>query len=94
MTHPSFIVEKTSTFLDGMIHITLGCAMHLHSHQNKMVPFMKLSIFTDLSNGVKFRNCTYWSINDIHNHHFSCRVRNHHIGNKDLVLTIHVHINL
>jgi hypothetical protein len=52
-------VEKTNTFLDEMIHITPGCTMHLHGHWNKMVPRLKPSILMDLSNGTKFRNCTY-----------------------------------
>jgi hypothetical protein len=41
----SFIVEKTSTFHDEMIHIILGCAMHLHGHQNKLVSLMKPSTY-------------------------------------------------
>ncbi len=60
MTFRSSIVEKkTSTLLDEMIHIMFKCAMHLHGRWNKMVPFMKPSIFVDLSNGTKFRSCTY-----------------------------------
>ncbi len=56
---------KMSTLFDEIIHITFGCVMHLHGHQNKMVPFMKPFIFTYFSNGVKFPNCTYWLSNDI-----------------------------
>jgi hypothetical protein len=32
--------------------------VHLHGHWNKVVPFMKPSIFADLSNNVKFHSCT------------------------------------
>jgi hypothetical protein len=49
--------KKTSTFFDETIHITLGCAMHLHGHWNKVVLFMKPFILVDLNNGTKFRNC-------------------------------------
>jgi chromate transport protein ChrA len=35
-------VEKTSIFPDEEIHIMLECALHLHGHQNKVVPLMKL----------------------------------------------------
>jgi hypothetical protein len=41
MTFRLLIVKKTSTFLDEMIHITHKCTMHLHGHQNKMVPLIK-----------------------------------------------------
>ncbi len=88
----SSIVEKTSTILDESIHITFGCAMHLHDHHNKVVPLMKPSIFTNLNNGVKFHYCTYWLTNDIRSHYLSCGINNHHIGNKYLVLTNHVKI--
>jgi hypothetical protein len=54
MTSQLFIVEKTGTFLDEPIHIMPGCAMHLHGHWNKVVPFMKLFILVDLNNGVKY----------------------------------------
>ncbi len=50
-------MEKTSTFPDETIHITLGCAMHLHGHWNKMMPLMKPSILVDLNNGTKVHNC-------------------------------------
>jgi hypothetical protein len=66
--------------------------VHLHGHRNKMVIFMKPSIFVNLNNGVKFNNYTCWSTKDIHNHRFSCRVNKHHIGNKYLVFTSHADI--
>jgi hypothetical protein len=47
-------MEKMGTFLDETIHITPMCVVHLHGHWNKVVLFMKLSIFADLSNGTKF----------------------------------------
>jgi hypothetical protein len=53
---------------------------------------MKPSILTNLNNGVKFYNYTCWLINDIRSHHFLFWVNNHHIENKDLVLTNHVKI--
>jgi len=59
MSSQLFIMEKTNTLFDEMIHIMYGCVVHLHGHQNKMVSFMKSSILVDLSNGVKFCNCTY-----------------------------------
>jgi hypothetical protein len=59
MTSQLSIMEKTSTFLDEMIHIMPGCDVHLHDHQNKKVPFLKPSIFVDLDNGTKFCSCTY-----------------------------------
>ncbi len=64
MIFRSSIMEKTSTLLDETIHITPGCVVHLHGNWNKMVPFMKPFILVDLSNGTKFRNCTYWLTND------------------------------
>ncbi len=64
MTSPSSIVETTGTLFNEMIHITPECAMHLHGHWNKMVPFMRPFIFVDLNNGVKFCNYTYWLTND------------------------------
>jgi hypothetical protein len=38
-------MKKTNTLLDETIHITPECNVHLHGHQNKMVPLMKPSIF-------------------------------------------------
>jgi hypothetical protein len=32
---------RTNTLPNEMIHITLGCAMHFHGHQNKVVPLLK-----------------------------------------------------
>jgi hypothetical protein len=90
----SSIMERTSTLPNETIHITPKCVVHLHDYQNKMVPFMKLSIFEDLNNDIKFHSYTYWSTNDIRSHHLSCQVSNHHINNKDLVFTNHVEINL
>ncbi len=54
---PSSIMEKTSTLLDEMIHITPKCVVHLHGHRNKMVALMKPFILADLSDGAKFCNC-------------------------------------
>jgi len=71
-----------------MIHIMPECVMHLHGHPNKMVSLMKPFILTNLNNDIKLHNCTYWLTNDTHNHCFPFRVNNHHINNKDLVLTI------
>jgi hypothetical protein len=59
MTSWSSIMEKTSTFPNETIHITLECVVHLHGHWNKMVPFLKPFIFVDLNNGAKFRSYTY-----------------------------------
>ncbi len=53
MTFQLSIVEKMGTFPNEMIHIMLECAMHLHGHRNKVMPFMKPSILMNLSNGVK-----------------------------------------
>jgi hypothetical protein len=49
-------MEEMGTFPNEMIHITLGCIVHLHGHQNKMVLVMKPSILTNFSNGAKFHN--------------------------------------
>ncbi len=65
------IVERKSTFPDGTIHIMPRCVVHFHGHRNKMVPFMKPSIFTNFNNGVKFCNYTRWSINDIQKHYLA-----------------------
>ncbi len=54
MISRSFIVKKTSTLFNEMIHIMPKCTMHLHGDWNKMVPFIKPFIFVDLNNGVKF----------------------------------------
>jgi hypothetical protein len=94
MTSQSSIIEKTSTFVDETIHIMFECVVHLHGHWNKVVPFMKPFIFTDLSNDIKFRNYTYWSTNDTQSHRLPHWVSNHHIGNKNLVLLGHVEIGL
>jgi hypothetical protein len=59
MTSQLSIMEKTSILLDEMIHIMPECIVHLHGHWNKVVPFMKLFIFINLSNGAKFCNYTY-----------------------------------
>ncbi len=93
MTSRSFIVEKTSTLLNEMIHIMPEFVVHLHCHQNKAMPFMKPFILMDLSNGVKFQNYTCWLTNDIQSYHFLHWVSNHHISNEDLVLSNHVKIN-
>jgi hypothetical protein len=53
------IVENTVTLLNKTIHIMLEYIVHLHSNQNKVVPFMKPSILPDLSNGIKFRSYSY-----------------------------------
>jgi len=93
MTYWLFIVEKTSTFLDEMIHIMLDCVMHLHGHWNKVVPFMKPFILADFYNGAKFCSYTYWLTNDTQSHCLLCQVNNHHIGNENMVLLGHVEIN-
>jgi hypothetical protein len=41
MTFRTFILEKTGALPNEMIHISLRCVVHLHDHQNKMVPLMK-----------------------------------------------------
>jgi hypothetical protein len=56
----SSIVKKTSTIPNEMIHIMLGCALHLHDHWNKVMPLLKPSIFANLNNGAKFRSYTCW----------------------------------
>ncbi len=58
MTSWLFIVEKMNTLPDKTIHITPKFAMHLHGHQNKMVPLMKPSILVDFNNGIKYCNYT------------------------------------
>jgi hypothetical protein len=93
MTFRSSIVEKIGTFLDETIDITLKCTMHLHGHRNKVVPLMKPFILADINNGVKFRNHTYSLTNDIWNHYTLHQVSNHHIDNKNLVLSGHVEIS-
>jgi hypothetical protein len=85
---------KTITLPDKTIHIMLGCVMHLHGHQNKVVPFMKPFILVNPSNGTNFCNCTYSSTNNIHNHRLSCQFNNDHIDKKDLVFMSHVNIGL
>jgi hypothetical protein len=45
---------KKQALPNETIHITPRFAMHLHDHQNKVVPFMKPFILANLSNGVKF----------------------------------------
>jgi len=82
-------MEKMSTFPDEMIHIMFRCVMHFHGHQNKMMPF----ILVDFNNGIEFYNYTCWLTNDIQNHCLPHWVSNHHIGNKDLVLSSHVEIS-
>ncbi len=64
MTFRLFIMEKMGTLLDETIHIMPRCAMHLHGHWNKVVPFMKPFILVDLNNGIEFRIYTYWSTDD------------------------------
>jgi hypothetical protein len=76
------------------IHIMLGCVVHLHGHHNKVMPLMKPFIFTDLNNGVKFRNCICWLTNDTWSHSLLCWVSNLHISNEDLILSGHVEIDL
>jgi hypothetical protein len=47
-------MEKMGTLPNETIHITLGCIVHLHGHQNKIVPLMKPFILVDLNDGIKF----------------------------------------
>ncbi len=61
-------MEKMNTLPHETIHIMPRCVMHLYGHRKKVVPLLKPFIFMDLSNGIKFRNCTYWLINDTWNH--------------------------
>ncbi len=82
MTFQSPIVEKTGTIYGETIHIMHGCTMHLHGHQNKVLPLMKLFILVDFNNDVKFHNYTCWSINDTPSHHLPHHVNNHHIATK------------
>ncbi len=93
MTSWLFIVEKMGTLLDEMIHITHGCAMHLHDHRNKTVSFMKLSILANFSNDIRFCNNTYWLSNDTQSDRLPCEVNNHHIANKNLIFSGHVEID-
>jgi hypothetical protein len=87
-------MEKMNTLPHETIHIMPRCVMHLYGHQKKVVPLLKPSIFMDLSNGIKFRNCTYWLTNDTWNHYLPYWVSNHHIGNEKLVLLDHAEIGL
>jgi hypothetical protein len=64
MTSQSSIVKKTSTLPNQMIHIMFKCVVHLHGHRNKVMPFMKPSIFVNFNNETKFR----WLTNDIQSH--------------------------
>jgi hypothetical protein len=57
MTFQSSIVEKMSTLPIETIHIMPECVVHLHGHQNKVVPLMKPSILVDLNNSTKFHSC-------------------------------------
>lgn len=43
MTFQLSIMEKMGTLPNETIHIILECAMHLHDHQNKVMPLMKPS---------------------------------------------------
>jgi hypothetical protein len=81
-----------NTLSNETIHITFECTVHLHGHRDKMVPLVKTSIIPDFSNGVKFHNCSCWLSNDTHSHHLPCQIHNHHINNKNLVLTNHVRL--
>jgi hypothetical protein len=83
------MVEKIGTLPNQMIHIMFKCVVHLHGHRNKVVPFMKPSIFANFSNSAKF----YWLINDTQSHHLSHWVNHHHIDNKNLVLSNYVKID-
>ncbi len=94
MTSWSSIMEKASTLPYETIHITFKCAMHFHGHWDKVVPHMKPFILVYFSNGIKFHNYTYWSINETRNHYLPHWISKHHINNKDLVLSGHVKINL
>jgi hypothetical protein len=42
------------TFPNEMIHVMLGCVMHLHGHCNKLVPLVKPSILANFSNALNF----------------------------------------
>jgi len=64
------IMEKMDGFFSGMTHIVPRCAMHFHGHWNKVVPLMKLYLFIDLNNGIKFWSCICWSTSDTQNHRF------------------------
>ncbi len=70
MTSQSSIVKKIGTIPDETIHITHECTMHFHGHWNKVVPLMKLYLFIDLNNGIKFWSCICWSTSDTQNHRF------------------------
>jgi hypothetical protein len=54
MIFQSSTLKKTSTLLNEMIHIMPRCAMHLHDHENKVMPFLKPFILADLNNDAKF----------------------------------------
>ncbi len=94
MTSQLSIVEKMSTFFNETIHIMFKCVVHLHCYRNKMIPLMKPSTLANFNNSAKFHNYTCWSTNDTRNHCLLCPVNNHHIGNKNLILTSHVKIGL
>ncbi len=56
MTFWSSIMEKIGTIPDEMIHITLEFIVHLHGHQNKVVPLVKPFVLVNINNGTKFGN--------------------------------------
>jgi hypothetical protein len=85
-------MKKTNKFPNETIDITPECNVHLHSHQNKMVPLLKPSILVALSNGAKFHNCTYWLIIDTQSHRLPRQINNHHIKNENLIFLNHVEI--
>ncbi len=94
MTSQLSIVEKMNTLFNGTIHTMFGCVVHLHGYRNRVMPLMKPSTLVNFSNSVKFRNYTCWSTNDTRNHRLLCPINNHHINNKNLILTSHVKIGL
>jgi hypothetical protein len=92
MTSRLFAMGKTNTVPNEMIHITPRYTMDLHSHWNKMVPFLKSFIFANLSNGAKLRSYTCWLINNTQSCCFLRQVSNHYIDNEDLVFLGHVEV--
>jgi hypothetical protein len=56
MTFQSSIVEKMNTFFGEVIHIMPKCVVHLHGHQNEMMPLMKPIILMNLNDGIKCHN--------------------------------------
>jgi hypothetical protein len=97
MTPQSSILEMMGTLFAETIHIMSRCAMHLHGHQNKVVPFIKPFVYLQILVMVLsfIITSTGWLMTlEAIVFYIGLVLSNPNIDNEDLIFLSHIKIDL